>query len=96
MSAVPAGRLALKVVTPRGLEVEAEVLEVGLPSLDGVLGILPGHRPMFVVLGRGVMTYRNGTSGGRLDIRGGTAEVRPDSVLAFAELSDEEDERSPA
>jgi len=96
MSLFPAGRLAVTVIGPRGLEVEADALEVSLPSLDGRLGILPGHRPMILALGRGTLTYKDEAQEGRLNIRGGYAEIRPDSVLAFVERSDEEDDPSPS
>lgn len=91
MSPAPSGHLALRVVAPHELLVQADVLEVSLPSLDGEVGILPGHRPMILALGRGRLTYRSETHEGKFNVRGGYAEVGPDAVLAFTELSDEED-----
>ena len=91
MSPQPSGRLALRIIAPRNLEVEAEVLEVTLPSLDGSLGILPGHRPMVLALGRGSLVYRDEKGEESLSIRGGYAEVGPEAVLIFTELSDDED-----
>jgi F-type H+-transporting ATPase subunit epsilon len=91
MSPLPAGRLNLKVILPRRMAVEDEVAEVELPSLDGSLGILPGHRPMVLALGRGPLVYKDETHEARLSIRGGYAEVRPDAVLVFTELSDDAD-----
>jgi len=96
MSRVPSARLALTVIGPRGLEVEADVLVVSLPSPDGQRGILPGHRPLVLALGRGELTYKDEVREGRLRIRGGYAEIRPEAVLAFVEPSDEEDEPSPS
>jgi len=94
MSPAPSGRLMLKVILPRSLRIEGEVLEVSLPSLDGSLGVLPGHRPMVLALGRGPLTYKDEKHEARLSIRGGYAEVRPDAVLVFTELSDDEDASS--
>lgn len=91
MSPVPAGRLSLKVILPRRVAVEGEVQEVQLPSLEGSLGVLPGHRPMVLALGRGPLIYKDGKNEARLSIRGGYAEVRPDAVLVFTELSDDAD-----
>jgi len=91
MSRAPSGLLSLRVIAPRELMIQAEVLEVSLPSPDGAVGILPGHRPMILALGRGPLTYRSETHEGRFNVRGGYAEVGPDAVLAFTELSDEED-----
>jgi len=91
MSPQPSGRLALRIIAPRNLEVEAEVLEVTLPSLDGSLGILPGHRPTVLALGRGSLVYKDEKGEESLSIRGGYAEVGPEAVLIFTELSDDED-----
>lgn len=82
--------LHLRVITPRSLVVEAEVEEATIPSLEGYLGILPGHRPLYTGLGSGQLTYR--TSGRResLSVRGGYAEVGPERVTVFTELSEDE------
>ncbi|OGD11050.1 MAG: hypothetical protein A2Y86_02830 [Candidatus Aminicenantes bacterium RBG_13_62_12] len=82
-------RLGLKVVTPRSLAVEAEVEDVRLPGLEGELGILPGHRPLIAALGRGRLRYRAGGEEESLSVRGGFADIRPEGVLVFTELSDE-------
>ena len=94
MSPAPSGRLNLKVIRPRRLAVEGDVQEVQLPSLAGSLGILPGHRPMVLALGRGPLIYKDEKNEARLNIQGGYAEVRPDAVLVFTELSDDEDTSS--
>jgi len=96
MSLFPSARLALTLIGPRGLEVEADVQEVSLPSLDGRLGILPGHRPLVLALGRGEIVYRDEARESRLKIRGGYADIRPEAVLAFVEPSNDEDEPSPS
>lgn len=89
---VPAS-LALKVITPQRLLVEAEVAAVSLPGLDGELGVLPGHRPLITALGRGTLAYRLDGREESWTIRGGHAEIRPESVLVFTELvGDEESE----
>lgn len=89
MSPNPAPSFHLKVITPRLLLVEADVDEVSIPSLEGYIGILPGHRPLMVALGKGVISYRQGKSEEHFAVEGGTAEILPDKVLIFTELSDE-------
>jgi F-type H+-transporting ATPase subunit epsilon len=84
--------LKLKVISPTDLLVDEEVLEVSLPSLEGYLGIFPGHRPMFVALGRGLLAYRRSDKQSELPVQGGYAEVLPDRVLVFTEKA--KDERS--
>lgn len=52
--------IRLKVIAPDKLLIDDQVQEVSLPGLDGYLGILPGHRPLVVALGRGVIMYNRG------------------------------------
>ncbi len=87
-------KLALKVVTPHRLLVEADVAAVSLPGLDGELGILPGHRPLVAALGRGVLTYSLEGRDETWSVRGGHAEIRPDSVLVFTDLAGDEEDRA--
>ena len=82
--------LKLKVIGPTDLLIDEEVLEVSLPSLEGYLGILPGHRPLFVALGRGLLTYRRSDKKSELPVDGGYAEVLPDRVLVFTEKAKDE------
>ena len=87
--------LKLKVITPRELLVDEEVREVCLPSLEGYLGIFPGHRPLFVALGQGQLTYKRSNEQGDLKVQGGYAEVLPDRVLVFTEKGKDEKNPSP-
>jgi len=82
--------LHLKVITPRKLLVDAEVEAVSLPSLEGYLGILPGHRRIFAALGKGDLAYWLDRKEEKIPVRGGYAEVQPGSVLVFTELSQDE------
>jgi F-type H+-transporting ATPase subunit epsilon len=82
--------LLLKVITPQELLVEADVQEVVLPGLDGYLGILPGHRPLLTALGKGKISYRKDRQEKGFSVQGGYAEILPDRVLVFTELSEDE------
>jgi F-type H+-transporting ATPase subunit epsilon len=82
--------LHLKVVTPRRLVVEADADSVALPGLEGELGILPGHRPLFAALGRGRITYRSGSLEESFAVRGGYAQVQPEKVLVMTEDAEDE------
>lgn len=84
--------LHLKIITPRRLLVEADVDEVSLPGLDGYLGIFPGHRPLFITLGKGSLTFRRLKKEEKYPVRGGYADILPDKVLVFTELSQDESE----
>ena len=84
--------LRLRVITSRSLLADADVDEVTLPSLEGYLGVLPGHRPLYTSLGAGLVTYRLGDKGESFEVRGGYAEIGPELVVVFAELSADEEE----
>ena len=60
--------------------------EVRIPGLDGQIGILPGHRPLMLTLGRGPIVVRQGASEETFEVEGGTAEILPDRVLVFTAL----------
>lgn len=78
--------LHLHVVTPRRLLVDAMVDEARIPGLEGQIGILPGHRPLMLALGRGPIVFRQGADEETLEVEGGTAEILPDRVLVFTVL----------
>ncbi|MCJ7582973.1 MAG: hypothetical protein MUP98_20850 [Candidatus Aminicenantes bacterium] len=84
--------LKLRVITPDQLLVDEEAHEVGLPGLDGCLGILPGHSPLLVTLGEGDITYRISNKEKKLGVNGGYAEVLADRIQVFTKLKDNEQE----
>lgn len=86
--------LNLKVISPSKLLVDEEVQEVSLPSLEGYLGIFPGHRPLFVALGEGVLTFKSAYREGEVPVQKGYAEVLSDRVLVFIEQGEDEAIRS--
>jgi F-type H+-transporting ATPase subunit epsilon len=83
--------LRLRVVTSRSLLADLDVDEVTIPGLEGYLGVLPGHRELFTTLGPGLITYRAGQTGESFPVRGGYAEVGPETVVVFAELSEDDE-----
>ena len=76
-------RIKLEVVTPTGKVLDVMTESVTAPGVLGAFGVLPQHRPGLVMLGGGELTYEGGA--GRLFIRGGVAEIRPDGVLVLAD-----------
>jgi len=82
----------LKVIAPDRLLVEADVESVALPSLEGEIGILPGHRPLFVGIGKGKVRFRSGGDEEAIPIRGGYAQVQPEKVLVMTDVGEKDDE----
>ena len=86
--------LKLKVITSQKLLVDEDVLEVSLPSLEGYLGILPGHCHLFLALGKGKLAYRQSHREEKFSVMGGYAEILPEKVLVFTELGKNEADES--
>ena len=83
--------LRLKVITPRRLLVETDVEAVFLPTLEGQIGVLPGHRPLFVAIGKGRLVFRESGSEDSFAIRGGYAQVQPEKVVVMTEVGEDDD-----
>ena len=87
-------KLQLEIVTPERSVLTEQVDEVVLPSLEGYMGVLPGHAPLLAQLDVGEVSYRVGQQRKYLAISGGYAEVQRGSVSVLArtaELSEEID-----
>lgn len=90
---VPAA-FQLKVVTPRRLLCDVAVESASIPTLDGFIGILPGHRSLYTAVGRGRLTYvADGIEEGHW-IRGGFVQVLDDEVVVMTEMSEDEPNQS--
>lgn len=68
--------LHVTLVTPEGTPVDTDAASVILPAWDGQLGILPGHAPLLVKLGSGVIEIKPASGQPiRKFIAGGFAQV---------------------
>ncbi len=91
MSEGAPARIHLKVVTPRRLLVEADVEAVFLPTLEGEIGVYPGHRPLFAGIGRGRLRHRTGGDEDSFAVRGGYAQVQPERVVVMTEIGEDDE-----
>lgn len=87
---IPA-RLSLKIISPGRLLVDREVEAVFLPSLEGQLGIYPGHAPFFIGLGKGELVYKSGEFSDSVHISRGYAQVLPHEVVVITGADGDED-----
>lgn len=79
----------LRVVTPRGAKVDAQVAEVTIPGEMGDLGVLPGHRALLTSVGIGGLSWKPVQGEvGWLAINGGYAEVAGDEVVIITETAE--------
>jgi len=87
-----AEKIEFEVVTPERQVLDLEVDEVVLPSLEGYMGVLPGHAPLLAALDIGELSYRIGKERHYLAVSNGFAEVLRDSVSVLAETCEMADE----
>ncbi len=79
--------LTCRFVRPDRLLYEGKVDSVVLATLDGEMGILPGHAPEICALGSGIVRLNTGIADAptrRILVSGGYAEVGSDFVLVLA------------
>jgi F-type H+-transporting ATPase subunit epsilon len=93
--------LPIEIVSPDRLLLARDVDMAVIPAAEGLLGVLPGHAPMIVLLQGGTIDiYEGDRITDRLFVSGGFAEITPDRCTVLAdeavlvgELSREEAER---
>ncbi len=85
-----------------GVKFSEEVYEIILPTMDGEIGVLPGHMPLVSVAQRGVISVRRNSnepddmmmhfaiSGGAIEVSDNTLQVLVDEADASDEISEEE------
>jgi F-type H+-transporting ATPase subunit epsilon len=87
-----AEKLALKIVTPERQVIMEQVDDVILPSVDGYLGVLPGHAPLLAQLDVGEVSYLAGNQRHYLAVSGGFVEVLRESVSILATTCEKAEE----
>ena len=82
------GLLAVRLVTPDRILVDATAEAVELPSATGYLEALYGHAPLLAELGAGEVRLHGGTSGDQtFFVAWGFVEVLPERVTILAETA---------
>lgn len=79
----------LEIVTPERQLLDADVEELRVPSVDGEVGVLPGHARMMTVLGVGELAYRRRGEWTRLAVASGFVEVQSGRVIVLAQTAEE-------
>ena len=92
MPAILPTSIDLEIVTPEEHLFGGRVEEVTVPSLDGALGILPGHAPMLSELGIGVISFQTGGRENHLYCSYGFVEVLGSRVSVLAQVALRPDE----
>ncbi len=80
-----------------GVKFDGPVYEVIIPTLDGVIGVLPGHMPLVSVASHGAILVRQ-TPSQRDDqreifaISGGTVQIENDQLRVLVDEADHADD----
>jgi len=77
--------LTLEIVTPEARVYSDTIDTVVIPTIDGEIGILPGHIPLLTQIDNGELRVTKGTSVQLLAIGGGFAQISGDKVSVLAE-----------
>lgn len=91
----------LKLVTLTGTKFDDNVYEVILPTLDGQIGVLPGHMPLVSVATNGVIEVRRDvkdpdSARELFATNGGVIEVEGDNLRVLVDEADNADEINEA
>jgi F-type H+-transporting ATPase subunit epsilon len=77
--------LTLEIVTPEARVYSDTIDTVVIPTVEGEIGILPGHIPLLTQVADGELRVTKGTTTTYLAIGGGFAEIDGDKVSVLAE-----------
>ncbi|MBI5630517.1 MAG: F0F1 ATP synthase subunit epsilon [Elusimicrobia bacterium] len=80
--------IALELVTPEKVALQAEVDFVVLPAMEGEMGVLPDHAPFLVQLKEGEVRVTRGGEAAHYAVSGGFAEIKDNKVSLFAETAE--------
>ena len=82
-----ADTLKIDIVTPEGLVFSEDATAVGLPTLDGAIGVLPHHVHLMTQIVPGEMTIRTTAGDRHLAIGEGLAEITAHQVTVVTDMA---------
>jgi F-type H+-transporting ATPase subunit epsilon len=77
--------LTLEIVTPEAKVYSDTIDSVVIPTVEGEIGVLPGHIPLLTQIEHGELLVTKGTALSRLAVSGGFAQIDGDKVRVLAE-----------
>ena len=76
----------LRIITPDRVFYEGEVDMVEFNTIEGQVGILPGHIPLTVIVKPGILHISEAQGEKQAALHSGFAEILPDKVTILAEI----------
>jgi F-type H+-transporting ATPase subunit epsilon len=83
--------LTLEIVTPEARVYSDTIDTVVIPTVDGEIGILPGHIPLLTQVEHGELRVTKGSTVSFLAVGGGFLQVSGDKISVLAERAITED-----
>ena len=77
--------LILEIVTPEAKVYSDTIDSVVIPTVEGEIGVLPGHIPLLTQVEHGELRVAKGTATEFLAVSGGFAQIEGDIVRVLAE-----------
>ena len=77
--------LTLEIVTPEAKVYSDTIDSVVIPTVEGEIGVLPGHIPLLTQIEHGELRVTKGASSQLLAVSGGFAQIDGDKVRVLAE-----------
>lgn len=85
-------KIRIRIITQKKILFDGEVNQVEIPSVDGALGVLPGHRPIIAALGSGEIVCKTNGGEQKFPVHGGYADVEKFTVNIYTNYGLEENE----
>ena len=76
----------LKIITPERIFYEGPVKMVEFNTVEGEIGVLPGHIPMTVIVKPGVLTITEEAGEKQAALHAGFAEIQQHQITILAEI----------
>jgi F-type H+-transporting ATPase subunit epsilon len=83
--------LTLEIVTPEARVYSDTIDSVVIPTVDGEIGVMPGHIPLLTQVDSGELKVTKGATTLLLAVSGGFAQIVADKVSVLAESAIEEE-----
>lgn len=80
-------KLHVEIITPEGIIFTDDVDEIVVPGVEGELGILPGHIPLFTKIKPGELMLKQEKESYFLAVTGGFLEVLDNTVHVLADYA---------
>ncbi|NLJ87884.1 MAG: F0F1 ATP synthase subunit epsilon [Epulopiscium sp.] len=82
----------LKIITPEKNFFDEEVDMAIFRTIEGDMGVLPGHTPLTTILSIGIIKIKQGEQEKKATLIGGFAEIQPDRITILADAAEWPDE----